>query len=410
MSSAVAVLVNVWPKLSETFILEEVLALERRGVSMLIYTLSPESDELRHDDVAQVKAPVAGVPPLGIASLHRHLKAHFGAVLRHPWGWLQALSLAWRRGSEGWHDFLRAAWLAQRLRHDGATCLHVHFIARPADVAEMAALMSGLPLSISAHAKDIYLSRPQDLQRKLMAARFTVTCTGHNQRTLAQIAPDAVVRRMHHGINHQQFHAQRQTRSPDRPTCILAVGRLKAKKGLDVLIEACRLMHARGRNIQCLIVGYGEAADALKAQIHSAGLNDVVQLLGKLPRHSVIEWYARADVFVQPSRIMADGDRDGIPNVMLEAMSMALPVIASKVSGIPEVIEHQGNGLLVEPDDPVALANGIEHLLDDREAAAAMGAQARATVMRHFDNDTNLGLLLDLMGSGHECHHQTCTA
>lgn len=410
MSAPIAVLVNVWPKLSETFILEEVLALERRGVSLLIYTLSPESDDLRHDEVAQVRAPVAGVPPLGIASLHGHLKAHIGAALRQPLGWCRALALAWRRGGEGWRDFLRAAWLAQSLRRGGATCLHAHFIARPADVAEMAALMSGLPLSISAHAKDIYLSRPEDLKRKLMAARFTVTCTGLNLRTLTQIAPKAVVQRMYHGINHQQFHPLRQTRMPGGPACILAVGRLKAKKGLDILIEACRRLHAGGRHIQCLIVGYGEAGDALQAQIHSAGLRDVVQLLGKLPRHRVIECYARADVFVQPSRVMADGDRDGIPNVMLEAMSMALPVVASKVSGIPEVIEHQSNGLLVQPDDAVALAAAIEHLLDNREAATAMGAQARATVMRHFDNDTNLGLLLDLMGSGHDCHHETCAA
>ncbi len=410
MSPPVAVLVNVWPKLSETFILEEVLALERRGVSLLIYTLSPESDDLRHEDVARVRAPVVAVPTLGAASLPSVLKAHIGTTLRHPWGWCRALALAWRRGSEGWQDVLRAAWLSQRLRHDGATCLHVHFIARPADVAEMAALMSGLPLSISAHAKDIYLSRPQDLQRKLMAARFTVTCTGHNQRTLAQIAPNAVVRRMYHGINHDSFHPRPKPLSAATPACILAVGRLKAKKGLDILIEACRLLHMRGRNIQCLIVGYGEAADALQAQIQAAGLKGVVQLLGKLPRHHVIECYARADVFVQPSRIMADGDRDGIPNVMLEAMSMALPVVASRVSGIPEVIEHQGNGLLVEPDDAAALADAIRQVLDNPGAATAMGSQARATVMRHFDNDTNLGLLLDLMGSGHDCHHETCAA
>ena len=318
----IAVVVKVWPKLSETFILEEILALERRGVPVRLYTLEPPSDELRHVDVDRVRAPISAVPALSSA-WSGLLKATLVAALTHPWCWLRAMALAWRRGGEAWGDLLRAAHLAQQLRRDGAQRLHVHFIARTADIAELAARASGLPLSISAHAKDIYLSPPADLHRKLMAASFTVTCTEHNRRTLAEIAPQAVVRRMYHGIDHDRFHPRVRASQGAHVRRILAVGRLKAKKGLDTLVDACRLLRDQGRQVECVIVGYGDAQAALEQQIRAHDLGDVIRLAGKLPREGVIQCYATAEVFVQPSRVLADGDRDGIPNVMLEAMSMA---------------------------------------------------------------------------------------
>ena len=401
-SAPLGVLVRVWPKLSETFILEEILGLERRGLALRLYALDAPTDDVTHDAVARVRSPVARVP--SGKSLREMLVRHASLAISEPIGYLQSLGQALRRGQGGWRDFLRAGWLAAQLRRDGVGHLHVHFINGPTDIAQLASRMSGIPFSISAHAKDIYLSRPADLRRKLNAARFTVTCTEANRATLAAIAPRAAIRLMYHGVDREVFHPSRRTgpQEQDAPL-VVAVGRLRAKKGLDTLLEACHLLQQRGKRVRCEIVGYGEEHDALADHILRLGLAGHVHLAGKLTRDQVLERYSRAAVFVQPSRIAADGDRDGIPNVLLEAMAMGLPVVASRVSGIPELVRDGVNGLLVEPDAPTALANGIERLLQSPELAAAFGRRARATVAKAFDNDANLRTLVQLLEPSHVC-------
>jgi glycosyltransferase involved in cell wall biosynthesis len=279
----------------------------------------------------------------------------------------------------------------------GVEHLHSHFISTPADIAELVGRLAALPFSISAHAKDIYLAEPADLRRKLQAARFTVTCTEANREVLAATAPQAAVHRMYHGVDHALFHpAQRMLASVAVPL-IVSVGRLRAKKGLDGLIDACALLRDRGQAFTCEIVGYGEEQPRLQAQIDDLGLSAQITLVGKLAREQVIDRYARAAVYVQPSRIAADGDRDGIPNVLLEAMAMGLPVVATRVSGIPELVSHEINGLLVEPDDPAALADAITRLIARPALCADLGCRARATVTESFDNDRNLRQLMALL-------------
>ena len=393
------VLVKIYPKLSETFILEELLGLERLGFALRLYSLAPATDALTHPAVARVRAPLVTVPE----SLRGHGREF---ALRHarllgcaPLRYLRTLAAALRRGRRGrrgLHDFARAGWLAGQMRADGVDHLHTHFISTPADVAELVAGLAALPFSISAHAKDIYRSDPDDLRRKLQAARFTVTCTEFNRQTLADIAPQATVRRMYHGVDHGLFHPTQ--RKPDRAVpLILSVGRLREKKGLDTLIDACAALRDRGRAFACEIVGYGEEQARLQAQIDSLGLSEHVHLVGKLAREQVIARYARAAVYVQPSRIAANGDRDGIPNVLLEAMAIGLPVVASRVSGIPELVAHGHNGLLVEPDHPEALADAITQLIEQPRLCADLGCRARQTVTESFDNDRNLQLLCGLL-------------
>lgn len=395
-TATIGLLVKRFPKLSETFVLEEVLGLERLGVRLRLYTLAPPSDALVHPDVARVGAPVVQVPAAG----WRLALAQLRLALTQPRRWAQALAEAARRGA--WGDCLRAGWLACRLRDDGCAHLHAHFISQPADIAQLASRMSGMPFSISAHAKDIYLSRPEDLARRMAAARFTVTCTEFNRRTLAAIAPQATVRRMYHGVDATRFHPCRRA-VPTLVPMLLSVGRLVPKKGLDTLVAACALLRERGCTFRCEIVGYGAERDALAAQIAALGLDDQVTLAGTLTREHVLDRYARAAVYVQPSRVAADGDRDGIPNVLLEAMALGLPVVATQVSGIPELVTPGRNGLLVEPDDPAALADAIQRVLADPVLAAALGRAARAGVTEHFDNDRNLHLLLQLLENRDAC-------
>jgi glycosyltransferase involved in cell wall biosynthesis len=396
----IGLLTRVFPKLSETFVLEEVLGLERLGVPLVIYTLAAPTDAVVHPAVARVQAPVRPVPDAPWRKPWQLAARHLGLLVRQPLRYLAAARLAASRGRGGWSDFARAGWLAGQLRADGVQHLHTHFISRPADVAELMSAMSALPFSISAHAKDIYLSDAADLRRKMGAARFTVTCTDFNCRTLQGMAPQARVQRMYHGIDADSFHP-RWRKLPSLVPLLLSVGRLREKKGLDVLIRACALLAARGMPFRCEIVGYGEEQDRLAALIDALALNDQVTLSGKLTRDQVVERYARAAVYVQPSRIAADGDRDGIPNVLLEAMAFGLPVVATQVSGIPELVEHRRNGLLVEPDDPAALADAVTLLLDQPVLGRSLGSAARQTVTTRFDNDHNLQQVLHLLETCH---------
>lgn len=392
------VLVKIYPKLSETFILEEILGLERLGRSLRLYALAPATDAISHPAVARVQAPLVTVPGV-LRGRGREFAKRHGQLLRAaPLRYLHTLASALRRGRQGLGDFARAGWLAVQLRDDGVEHLHSHFISSSADTAELVARLLALPFSISAHAKDIYLGESADLRRKLQAARFTVTCTEANRQVLAAIAPRAAVHRMYHGVDHTQFHPGQRALAVGAPI-IVSVGRLRAKKGLDTLIAACALLRERGQAFACEIVGYGEEQARLQAQIDTLGLTGAVRLVGKLARQQVIERYARAAVYVQPSRIAADGDRDGIPNVLLEAMAMGLPVVASRVSGIPELVGDGHNGLLVEPDDAGALADAIARLLKQPALCADLGCRARQTVTDSFDNDRNLRLLCGLLDS-----------
>jgi glycosyltransferase involved in cell wall biosynthesis len=392
----VGLLVRMFPKLSETFILEEILGLERAGVPLRLYTLASTTDEVAHPAVARVRAPVTQVPRSLRGRSREFAMRHLRLFARAPLRYARTLSRVVVRGRGALREFLQAGWLAGQLQEDGVEHLHAHFISTPADVAEAASGLAALPFSISAHAKDIYLSDPADLRRKLESARFTVTCSEFNRSTLAAIAPGARVHRMYHGVDHALFHPKRRAAHATQAV-ILSVGRLREKKGLDTLIDACRVLRRRGEAFRCEIVGYGEEHDRLQSHISMHGLTDTVRLLGKLTREQVIECYARAAVYVQPSRIAADGDRDGIPNVLLEAMAMGVPVVATNVSGIPELVNDGRNGLVVCPDDPVALADAIARLLREPDLRTALASHARETVTRSFDNDYNLKLLCRLL-------------
>jgi glycosyltransferase involved in cell wall biosynthesis len=403
----IGLLVKMFPKLSETFVLEEVLGLERLGVEVRLYALSEPSDAVAHPAVERVRAAVTQVPAASWRQAGALAARHLRLLVTSPLRYVHSLAEAAQRGRAGWRDLVRAGWLADQLRRDGVSHLHTHFISTPADVAALVSRLTGLPFSISAHAKDIYLSPAADLRRKMSAARFTVTCTDFNCRTLrALAAPGSQVHRMYHGIDAGVFHPSRRA-LPSLLPLLLSVGRLREKKGLDTLIEACRLLRERDIGFRCEIVGYGEEHERLAALIASLGLQDQVQLSGKLTRDQVIERYARAAVYVQPSRVAADGDRDGIPNVLLEAMAMGVPVVATHVSGIPEVVRHRDNGLLVGPDDPAALADAIAQLLQAPALCAELSRAARDTVTREFDNDRNLQLVLRLLES-QSAHEPSC--
>ena len=255
-----------------------------------------------------------------------------------------------------------------------------------------------MPYSVTAHASDIYVS-PLLLRTKLAGADFVATCTGYNQTHLVEAVPEAAgkIALAYHGLELE--HYDPSTRTPAILPTLLAVGQLREKKGLAYLLDACRELTDRGVRFQCEIIGEGPQRAELERKMRELGLEKAVALRGARSHDEVIEAYRRAWLFVLPCVISEDGDRDGIPNVILEAMAMGLPVVSTRHSGIPEVVEHEATGLLVPPADAAALADALVRVLEDRREAHEMGEHGRTFVLDRFDAERNVRALRERFAS-----------
>lgn len=395
-SLRVGYLVKTFPKISETFILREVLALEKAGVELEIFALHRPEEKKIHALAGRVRARVKYIPTRLLEQPLVMLWSQLLLLLTHPVGYWCAVRFALRHQAKI-KEILQAGCLAWSLRRAKIEHLHVHFINEPASVAELVQLMTGMVLSITAHAKDIYLSPRSELARKMKRAKFVVTCNDYNREFLQQAAPDGPpVLRIYHGLDAELFSDDGLDREGAQAPMILSVGRLREKKGFPILLAACHLLKIAGRRFRCVIAGYGPLQDELERQIEKFGLQGNVALTGMLTQDEVIALYKRATLFVLPCQITEDGDRDGIPNVLIEAMAMELPVVTTRVAGIPELVDHERNGLLVQSEDPVSLTAAITRLLDRPHLRSDLGTRARRTVLQHFCAERNALLLRDL--------------
>jgi glycosyltransferase involved in cell wall biosynthesis len=398
--ASIAYLLKRYPRLSETFILHEILELERQGMALQVFSLLNPEEQLVHAEVASVRAPVRYLPA-GVRAIRPILGAHLALLRRAPGRYLAvAVTMArgLRQGSDV-KDFVRAGWLAGELERAGITHLHAHFAHNPAAVAHFVHLLTGMPYSVTAHAKDIYTSPPRLLGTRLRAARFVVTCTAYNAQHLASLVglgAAARIHRIYHGIDLRLFTAGRDAPSPDRPT-ILAVGRLVEKKGFPYLIEAARLLVEQGYDFRVQIVGGGALRDSLQRQIAEAALEGSIELLEPRPQSELIALYRAATIVTLPSIVTDDGDRDGIPNVLVEAMRLGRPVVSTAVSGIPELVIDGETGLLVPPRDAAALACALGRLLDDGTLRQRLATGAMRHVLGHFDLASNIAQLKALL-------------
>ena len=368
------------PRFSETFILNELLALQSQGAKLQVFSLLTPPDEPRHARLADLHAPVtylAKAPPAAAPVLSDSDSALFAGNDARTIATLHA----------------KAAEVARLARAAGITHLHAHFGSDPATVALLAARALGGTFSFTAHARDIYhtyISPPVDAakrQAKLREAAFTVTVSDFNATHLRALCPEAAQRihRLYNGIDLSLF-------SPSEsvvPGRILAVGRLVEKKGFAVLVQACALLRDRGLGYDCQIIGDGPLHAALSNQIATLGLQDRVTLAGPMPQERLAQILGTAAIATLPCVITPDGDRDGLPTVLLEAMGKAIPVVTTTVTGGPEIVAEGETGLLCPPDDPVALADALAALLADPHRARAMGAAGRLRAERLFDLSTN---------------------
>ncbi len=397
--------VKTFPKLSETFVLGEILGLEKKGMNLAIFSVQRPTDYIHHHEVSLVAAPIQYLSDCKEVAFMSRALIHLQEAARSPARYLGSLMLALKQeGAKGWAIFARAVTLSKSARELGISHLHAHFANEPASIAACASRLSGMTYSISAHAKDIYTASKGSLRPKLNNARFVVTCTECNRGHLAGIADDnSNIHRMYHGIDFNRF-------IPGKKEChetplILSVGRLREKKGFATLIQSCALLKDRGLSFKCEIVGYGEDQEKLQRQIDDSGLRNLVELVGTMNHDQLIELYRKARLFVLPCQVTANGDRDGIPNVLLEAMAMEVPVVTTDVSGIPEVIVDNENGLLVPPQKPSVLADRIEAVIENDSLRQRLGKNGRETVKALFDNDKNLELVFGLLNRTVQATH-----
>ena len=406
----IAYVMKRYPRLTETFILNEIRAMERLGAQLHIFSLLPPEPPPHHPMVNEVAAPVHSPPPEGRAKWATLTRAHGRMLIASPLRYAGAVlrAMLWSVLSPTplsvWKQFGRGGYVASICRRAGIRHIHAHFANAPAAAARFASLMSGIPYSFTAHAKDLYLTPPRVIQRRARAATFVATCTGYNARYLHELlgADAGKVHLVYHGIDLSQFGSREKQKpfAQVRPKLMLSVGRLVEKKGHDDLIAACALLRQRGHAFRCMIVGEGPLRSALAAQISELQLDGIVTLEGAMTHSKLVALYGHADLFALAPRITGDGDRDGIPNVIAEAMATGVPVVSTDVSGIPELVLHGRTGLLAPPNDPGALADAIARLLGDPCEAAVFAGAARERLEHDFDLWTTTRRLHALI----ECH------
>ena len=393
---AVGYVLRKFPVLSETFILNEILALEARGVEVHVFALAPSRDPRFHDGIGRLRATIHHVP--GIADLRTLLfyakrQAHHGK--RRYWRQFAKVlatghpKLLWR--------LLQASYVADRARRVGIRHLHAHFANHPATVARQTSRLLGIPFSFTAHAYDVYRNAEHRvIAAKMSDARFTITVSEYNAAFLRALANGRMprVELVRNGIDMVRFSPP--ARRPDEPFTIIAVARLVEKKGLPLLVEACRNLRDRGLEFRCEIVGKGAQQGVLDALVRQWDLRDSVTLVGALAQQEIVERYRRAHVMVLPCIVGADGNRDGLPVSIVEALACGVPVISTPVTGIPEVVRDGVNGLLVPHGDVARLTDAIEKVMRDRDLWSRLSAAAPGSVRQGFDQETTAARLCAL--------------
>ena len=393
----VAYTMSRFPKITETFILIEMLELERQGVRVEIFPLIREREPVQHAD-AQRMVERAHFCRLFSRSV---LDAQIYWLLRRPRAYLRAWWHAVRGNLES-PKFLsralvvvpKAAYAARRMVDLDVDHLHAHYATHPALLAYVVHLLTGIPYSFTVHAHDLYVERPM-LGEKVAAASFVVAISEFNRRMLIDLYGATAEERVivvHCGIDPALFRP-RERREPGELFTIACVASLAGYKGQRYLIDACDVLHQRGVPFQCLLVGEGEDRPHLEAQIRRLGLTDHVRLLGAQPRHNVSELLQQVDALALPSVVMPNGKMEGIPVALMEALAAEIPVVATAISGIPELVRDGETGLLVPERDAAALAEALLRLYTDRDLGRRLASAGRQLVLREFNLEHNVAQL-----------------
>lgn len=401
MAGRVIYVVRSWPRLSQTFIVNEVLALERRGVELAVFSLVRSGEQVVQPQVADVRAPVRyldGHELHGLKERRRQLAWLAAApvrTLRALWYCLRRPGLASGYGECSTLECLRhavriaAALEDLRAAGDEPVHVHAHFAHDPALVGMLVARLTGLPFSFTAHARDLFEIPAESLAARAREATAVVTCCQVNATYIEQVVPAKdrpPVLVIHHGVDLLRFVPASRDQAPATPR-VVSVGRLVEKKGFDDLLRALAEVKDRGLPFHVRICGDGPLRDELVRLRDDLGLGRDVDLPGAEDSDAVIDALHEAGVFALTPRELQGGDRDGIPNVLVEAMACGLPVVTTTAGGITELVRHDVNGLVVAPGDVDGIADSLCRLLTDAGARSRLGGAARRTVELGYDTE-----------------------
>lgn len=387
-SGRVAYVVKRYPRFSETFVVNEILSHEQAGLDIDIFSLRPPVDTHFQSDISKVRAPVHYLSSGSVKSPDFWEEIQKGAR-RFPGIW----DTLPRGEFATVIEMYQAIQMAGQIRERGIRHLHAHFATSATTVSRLAAGIAGISYSFTAHAKDIFHDsvHPADLQSKIDDASFVVTVSDFNQKWLSRhFGNSQKIVRIYNGLDLSLFHVnplQTSTR------CILAIGRLVAKKGFTHLIDACRILRDKNVEFRCEIVGGGELDSALRDQVSRLSLNEYVHLAGPIPQNQVREKLRNATMLVAPCVVGEDGNRDGLPTVITEALASGTPCIATAVTGIPEIIHDQESGLIVRQGSADDLARAIRQLLVNDQLRRSLAERGREIVEQQFNIHQNVAKL-----------------
>ena len=403
MSSRIAVVLKGYPRLSETFVAQELRALEQRGFELCIFSLRHPYDPATHPIHDEIEAQVTYLPEYLHDDPARVARALAKQLLKPGF---------WRALGQLLVDFLHDP-TRNRLRRFGQALVladevpaavrhfYTHFMHTPTSVSYYASMVCGRSFSISAHAKDIWTVPQRELRQKLERADWVVTCTRANETYLGELADErGKVQLLYHGLDFDRFDTPpeqipaRDGSDADDPLRLISVGRAVDKKGYDLLLDALAALppelHWRFTHI-----GGGELLERLRQQARDLGIDQRIEWLGALPQTEVLARYRSADLFVLPSKISGDGDRDGLPNVLMEAQSQRLACLSTRISGIPELIVDGESGVLVEQKDSAALCQALARLIADPSLRARLAAEGFTRVRREFSMQRGIDSLVE---------------
>lgn len=410
MPSPIAYLGRILPAIAETFVAREIAALRRLGLEIKVFSLHNPHTDVHHpeapDLAREVEVLVQPFNPL-------FWLAHLFFALRFPKRYFHCLyayvliaDRTWPSRRHSLSYFMVAPFAAWHLRRAGIKHFHAHFANASTSVALMAATLAGISFSFTAHAFDIFIDKHL-LPDKLSAAAFVACISQYNVRYLQERYPEALKAKLvvvRNGLDTDRF---RPCPHPlGVPPCIIAVGRLVETKGFHTLVAACSLLRDQGQPYRCLIIGEGPEDGRLKNMIKDFDIADRVILKGKLPPDVTMSYYQQADILAMPSCVR-NQDADGIPTVLIEAMAMEIPVVGTRVSGIPELVLDGETGLLIAPDDAAALAAALARLIQDQDLARRLARAGRDLVVSQFNSEKSARQLRDLFAAAIESHQKS---
>lgn len=399
----VAYIMSRFPKLTETFILYEIIALEKQGIKVEIFPLLREKTETIHKEAQELTDRAHFHPFVSYKILvaqwyfiRKDYRTYFrtiGEVLSGTFG-----SLNFFIGAIG--ILPKAVRFAFEMKQLGVQHVHAHFATHPAIAGLIIHRLTGIPFSFTAHGSDLHVEKRM-LGAKIRAASFVTTVSFYNKELMVKEGGEETRVKIHVircGVDTTLFTPCEKIKD-GRPFQILCVASFEEVKGHRYLVEACRILTDQGIDFECHLVGYGPLCHKIQNQIEELDLDSKFQLHGGLPRNEVIDLLAKSDVFVLPSVPTKQGKREGIPVVLMEAMASGLPVISSQLSGIPELVDHESSGILIEPEDSEGLARSLMRMMQDSERRNRLGQEGRKKVMNEFDQQKNILKLVSLFAS-----------